>query len=186
MPASVRSKAIEPFFTTRAGSGGTGLGLSIVYGFINQSGGRLEIDSREGRGTRVIVSLPLAQEPLGDQDAFTGLRALLIDDNEVDRNATAKVLDHLGFDARTGTSAKEAIDAMGEEPFQLIVSDFDLGGAEDGLHVLRHAKAVLPNARCILISGKSVLEDARPGDISFIDKPVTGADVAAAFAARKA
>jgi signal transduction histidine kinase len=51
-------KVQEPFFSTK--QGGTGLGLAVCRALAWQNGGRLEIDSRFGRGTRVTVSLRLA------------------------------------------------------------------------------------------------------------------------------
>lgn len=60
MPADVRERATEPFFTTKAVGRGSGLGLSQVHGFTVQSKGRLEIDSSPGRGTIVRLCLPVA------------------------------------------------------------------------------------------------------------------------------
>ena len=181
MPADVQSKAIQPFFTTRAGTGGTGLGLSIVYGFINQSGGKLEIESREGQGTDVTVSLPLASDLGASENANSGRRALLVDDNAADRKATEKVLKSLGIQAKTCRSAQEAIRAMNKEQFELVVSDFDLGGSHDGLDVLASAQELLPQAYRILISGKSSFSDFPDRTAVFVEKPVTAASFSAAL-----
>jgi signal transduction histidine kinase len=62
MNADVKARALEPFFTTKPLGEGTGLGLSQVYGFVTQSNGRLEIDSEEGKGTRVRIYLPRAAD----------------------------------------------------------------------------------------------------------------------------
>ncbi|MDH5492442.1 MAG: ATP-binding protein, partial [Myxococcales bacterium] len=56
MDTLVRSRAQAPFFTTRAS--GTGLGLAIVERIVGNHGGRVEIESTRGRGTRVVIDLP--------------------------------------------------------------------------------------------------------------------------------
>jgi len=59
MSLEVRRRAFDPFFTTRRDQGGTGLGLHIVYSIVtNRLGGRLDLDSRPGSGTRVQIILP--------------------------------------------------------------------------------------------------------------------------------
>ncbi|MBW8910568.1 MAG: response regulator, partial [Sphingomonas sp.] len=55
-------RVMEPFFTTKPVGKGTGLGLSMVYGFAQQSGGAMRIDSRLGEGTRVQIWLPRAPD----------------------------------------------------------------------------------------------------------------------------
>jgi PAS domain S-box-containing protein len=59
MSLDVRRRAFDPFFTTRRDQGGTGLGLHIVYSIVtNRLGGRLDLDSEPGRGTRIQILLP--------------------------------------------------------------------------------------------------------------------------------
>ncbi len=55
------SKVFDPFFTTKEVGVGTGLGLSICYGIIDQHGGDIEIESTEGAGTTVTITLPAHQ-----------------------------------------------------------------------------------------------------------------------------
>ena len=181
MPSSVRSKAIQPFFTTRAGAGGTGLGLSIVYGFINQSGGRLEIDSQEGKGTNVILSLPLARDQSLSKENYVGKKALLVDDNDSDRRVTAKVLESLGYEVEMFSTADDGIRALNTSLLDLVVSDFDLGGSRTGLDVLSRAQKILPKADRILISGKSSFNDLPSEDAKFVEKPVTEANMSSAL-----
>jgi PAS domain S-box-containing protein len=59
MSLDVRRRAFDPFFTTRRDQGGTGLGLHIVYSIVtNRLGGRLDLDSEPGGGTRIQILLP--------------------------------------------------------------------------------------------------------------------------------
>ncbi len=58
MPAEVREKAVDPFFTTKPLGQGTGLGLSMTFGYVRQSGGYLDIESAIGRGTTVRILMP--------------------------------------------------------------------------------------------------------------------------------
>jgi PAS domain S-box-containing protein len=59
MSLDVRRRAFDPFFTTRRDQGGTGLGLHIVYSIVtNRLGGRLDLDSEQGSGTRIQIILP--------------------------------------------------------------------------------------------------------------------------------
>ena len=65
MDDETRSRAVDPFFSTKGMSRGAGLGLSMVYGAITSLGGRMLLESTPGVGTRVIVLLPRAEtEPV--------------------------------------------------------------------------------------------------------------------------
>jgi signal transduction histidine kinase len=58
----ILNRIVEPFFTTKARGHGTGLGLATVYGTLRRAGGDLRISSTPGRGTRVCMHLPHAEE----------------------------------------------------------------------------------------------------------------------------
>lgn len=59
IPDEHLSKIMDPFFTTKPVGQGTGLGLSIVHKIVQEHGGQLTIDSKEGRGTRIAITFPL-------------------------------------------------------------------------------------------------------------------------------
>lgn len=54
----IRERIFEPFFSTKPEGRGTGLGLSICQGLVNSHGGRIELDTQVGRGSRFVVRLP--------------------------------------------------------------------------------------------------------------------------------
>ncbi|MBP7571471.1 MAG: HAMP domain-containing protein [Acidobacteria bacterium] len=58
IPPEHLSRILDPFFTTK--EKGTGLGLSVVYGLIERHAGKLDISSRVGQGTTVVIRLPIA------------------------------------------------------------------------------------------------------------------------------
>ena len=61
IPAELLTKVFDPFVTTK--SEGTGLGLSISYGIISEHGGRIRLESPEGRGAAFTIELPIETAP---------------------------------------------------------------------------------------------------------------------------
>jgi len=62
IPEEIRNKIFDPFFTTKPIGQGTGLGLAISYGIVQDHGGSIEVQSKEGVGTEFIVKIPLDLE----------------------------------------------------------------------------------------------------------------------------
>jgi PAS domain S-box-containing protein len=69
IPLEHQDRVFEPFFTTKAPGQGTGLGLPMVYNIVQDHAGTVRLDSAAGRGTRVILRLPLAREELTETRA---------------------------------------------------------------------------------------------------------------------
>ena len=63
IPSDMIDKACEPFFSTRKNEGLRGLGLAIVRDIIKTHGGKMEITSPPGKGTSIILYLPVADKP---------------------------------------------------------------------------------------------------------------------------
>ncbi len=62
IPEELRARVFEPFFTTKQPGEGTGLGLALVYNIVSDHGGTVTIEAGRGRGTCVIVRLPLTRK----------------------------------------------------------------------------------------------------------------------------
>lgn len=76
IPPETLSRIFEPFYTTKPVGEGTGLGLSVSHGIVQKHGGRIEVDSRPGQGTEMLVTLPSRQTvPLSNEaDAAFAVR----------------------------------------------------------------------------------------------------------------
>lgn len=61
IPDANLSRLFDPFFTTKPVGKGTGLGLSICYGIINKMGGKIDVQSAVGKGTRFRIWIPFQQ-----------------------------------------------------------------------------------------------------------------------------
>ena len=116
MTEEVQRRAIEPFFTTKSAGRGSGLGLSMVYGFAEQSGGALRIESRLGYGARVELSLPLAgsAEPVAQAQAVESIAGdgetlLVVEDDDEVRRIAVSFLGALGYRTLAVGNAAEAL-----------------------------------------------------------------------------
>jgi two-component system, NtrC family, sensor kinase len=61
IPAEIKDKIFQPFFTTKPTGQGTGLGLSLSYDIVKAHGGEISVESKANRGTEFKVTLPLKQ-----------------------------------------------------------------------------------------------------------------------------
>jgi signal transduction histidine kinase len=77
IPADALPHVFDPFFTTKRT--GAGLGLAVCYGIVTAHGGRIEVESEEGRGTTVRVSLPAAPESAVDARAASARAAAALE-----------------------------------------------------------------------------------------------------------
>jgi PAS domain S-box-containing protein len=163
MPPDVRTRALEPFFTTKAVGKGSGLGLSMVYGFVTQSGGGMSIDSRLGYGTRVELLLPVAvsghrsaERSPASPHAVTERRAtILVVEDEADvRKIAIGFLQAAGYRVISASDAPEALALLAKEPeVDLLFSDVVLGSGMNGVELANEACRAKPGLAVLLTSG---------------------------------
>ncbi len=132
MSADVKPHIFEPFFTTKGVGRGTGLGLAVVHGFVKQSGGFIDVESEEGRGTMFSISLPLVdrapvvQQPAAAEIAARGAETvLLVEDEEAVRHLLAQGLSSYGFTVMTARDGADALHLVRERAarIDLLVTD---------------------------------------------------------------
>jgi CheY-like chemotaxis protein len=179
MSEDTRRRALEPFFTTK-GLKSTGLGLSVAYGTIQRFGGTLTIDSAEGDGTTVTVSLSVGVEkkplqPGADVGpALKGLRVLVIDDEPEVRAILADILASDGHHVLQAAGGREGLEllASGHEVDVVLT---DLGMPEmSGSDVARAIQERWPRLPVGLVTGwaeEEVTPEERSRAVFVIQKP---------------
>ena len=161
MSRTVLEHALEPFYTTKGPGKGSGLGLSMVYGFAQQSGGHLSIDSRPGAGTRVTLLLPVATGPfdgsLNRRAAVTGPgheTVLVVEDEPAVRDVAVAFLRSLGYATCEAAGAVAALEQLAAQPgIALLFSDIALGAGMTGFELVREARRLYPQLPVLLTSG---------------------------------
>ena len=131
MADDVKERVFEPFFTTKDPGKGTGLGLSMVYGIVNQSGGRIAIDSGVGAGTSFIITLPAADSVgvaddtiVETEDRSRGTESILIvEDAEDVRTLARRTLEERGYNVRVARNAAEALEISAAGNVDLLLTD---------------------------------------------------------------
>ena len=160
----VLEKVFEPFFTTKSVGTGTGLGLSQVYGFIRSSGGEVKIDSSIGRGTTVHLMFPRSSQTLPRENADAGgvrhaehdATVLVAEDDEYVAELVCEMLRELGYKAKRGATAAEALRLLEESgPFDLVLSDMIMPGKMNGLELAHEIVRREPAMPVVLMTGYS-------------------------------
>ena len=179
MDDATRTRALEPFFTTKTAGQGTGLGLSVVYGVVDALGGSLAIESAPGEGTvvevvlRAAAGLPIDPPPAvnGQVGAAEGVeRVLVVEDRDVVRELARDLLEASGFLVETAATGAEALElAESSRPFDLVVSDVVMPGLSgpELARALRLGHSGLP---VLYMSGYT--DDVL--DAEALDEPATG------------
>jgi signal transduction histidine kinase len=158
MDAATLARAGEPFFTTK--STGTGLGLSTVKSIVTAAGGALSLRSKVGVGTTVVVTLPKAQRAPTAPEAVARAVAsaeaviVLVDDDALVLNSTARGLRHLGYTVREFSSSEEAAAVLADitQPVSVLLTDVVMAG-KNGRELAELALRARPELPVIFLSG---------------------------------
>jgi len=177
MPPDVLAHVFEPFFTTKEVGQGSGLGLSQVYGFINQSQGRVQIESGVGIGTVITLYIPRAPErhdiaPSDTGAAATDRRAalvLVVDDNEELRQIVVQQVRQMGYRTLEAEDAAAGLALLrSRDDIDLLFTDIVLPGGMDGRALARAARALRADIRLLFMSGFADL-DGTSGDMPGVE-----------------
>jgi PAS domain S-box-containing protein len=180
MDEVTRARLFEPFFTTKKPGQGTGLGLATVQRIVKEAGGRIEVTTELGHGTRIDVLMPaidtFAAAVASPVVSASGQTILLVDDNLSARKSMQRILRNAGYRVLTASSGKRAIRVFAENSrkVDLLLADWMMPGlsGHDLANSLRRKNSSL---KVLLISG---YQDGGPvgdgGSYALIRKPFAG------------
>ena len=173
--------------------GGTGLGLTICRRLVEMLGGKIEAQSELGKGSifsfTTDYAVAAAELKKAEQESspagLTGLRLLVVDDNDTLVEMLCKLLKHSGLHAVGVRSGADAIDRVSKEQFDVVLVDYNMPGI-DGVETIRRIRQQLVDCaqpKIILMSGRTNEEDVgskRLMDVgvdAFLAKPFTFANL---------
>ncbi|MDO7841772.1 ATP-binding protein [Sphingomonas immobilis] len=175
MSAETIRRAFEPFFTTKEVGRGTGLGLSQIYGFIDQSAGRVRIQSQLGVGTTVEMLVPRSERLAAENEEVPELRPmvptgspeeiiLVAEDEEMVRLTNVEALRELGYFVRHASNGAEALDILATQPgVKLLFTDMVMPGMT-GRELADAARRAHPDLKVLFATGYD-REEAALGEV---------------------
>lgn len=159
----------------RRNHSGVGLGLALSARHVRRMGGRIDVDSRLGEGSTFILNLPFERcadaaediRPVVDdtvpaEDAGRAPCVLVVDDHPVNREVARIMLEAFGCEVVEVCDGQQALDAVAEQPFDLVLMDVRMP-TMDGLEATRRIRALPGSGE--LLSIVAMTADAMPEDV---------------------
>ncbi|MFD1611002.1 histidine kinase famiy protein [Sphingomonas tabacisoli] len=168
MPGHVVERATEPFFTTKREGKGTGLGLAMVTGFVQQSRGRLEIESTPGTGSTLRLIFPVSHLQIEEKEApapraassgagTTGSEHILVvEDSDDVLDLAREILTGAGYTvtaARNGDEALSIFRGADQGTFDLLFTDLVMPGGMNGMVLADEIERIAPELPILMTTG---------------------------------
>jgi len=181
MDAPTRERMFEPFFTTKPTGRGSGLGLAAAHGIVEAAGGVIGVSTAPGRGTRISVFLPRAEnvpaEPLravpAPEQQGGGETVLLVEDEAGIRALAARALERRGYNVLSASDGESALRLVesGLDGVSILVTDIAMPGM-DGRTLARRLRERRPALAVLFMSG---FVSGAPGELEapLLNKPFT-------------
>ena len=162
----------------------------MVHGLAAQLGGALNLKSVPGQGTTAEIWLPVSDRPV---DVSAGAQwkmpvaprpatILLVDDEDVVREATAEMLEDVGYTVLQADSGPAALAVLrNAQSIDLLITDYLMPGM-NGVELIRNARNVAPALLALIISGYSTIAEGPGADLPRLAKPFRQIDLAGRIA----
>ncbi len=188
IPAHLRTRIFEPYFTTKPMGVGTGVGLAVSFGIVEAHGGSIDVECPPEGGTAFHIDLPVGtadsalDEANEEAPARIAQRAILVVDDEAEvRDVLTEILceDNQVDQAASGIEALKRIET---EHYDVIVTDIRMPDL-DGLGLYEEIKRRWPEraAQIVFVTGDTLSPSSRGlmnvGDCPVIEKPFVPNDV---------
>ncbi len=183
MNQEVRDHCLDPFYSTK-GNHGAGLGLWMTYWIVRRHKAMMDIESKEGEGTKVTLRFPVLEpsreeeEELADTDmADVGpVTVLLVEDDPRVQRSIVEYIKRSGHEVETSKNGREALDMFDPDVFDVVITDQGMPGLTGSQMAVavKHRNIDTP---VILLTGFGEMSNApgsRPEGVDLVlQKPVT-------------
>jgi len=190
MSAETKRHAFDPFFTTKEVGKGTGLGLATVQAIVHDLGGRLELTSSAGEGTRVEVHLPTVPAPQAEPEPSaelgepspSGITVLVVEDEPSVRELVLELVESCGYQAIAAADGAEALAKLEclDTPIDLLFTDLLMPGMS-GRELAKRVRERCPEVRTLLTSGYDQHGAESERREAFLQKPYRPNELRAAL-----
>ncbi len=177
---NIQTQVFEPFFTTKPLDQGSGLGLSMVLGFVEQSGGSLQLESTSSKGTQVHLYLPakIRKTPISTvklprrESSNKQLKILVVEDEPDLLELIVLHLESVGHTVAAASSANSALQIIrdGYIP-QIVLTDIVMPGRIQGPELAEIATTLAPQSVFLFMTGYSGNTDVG-GTSAYAREPV--------------
>jgi two-component system, cell cycle sensor histidine kinase and response regulator CckA len=190
IPKEHLSNLFDPYFSTKQKA--SGFGLATSYSIIKRHNGVIAVDSVPGAGTTVILYVPASQKKVEALRKRTdGLvpghgRVLVMDDEEIIRDAAGLILKTAGYEVEYSKDGNEAIECYlkaveSGRPFDVVILDVTVPGGVGGKETIERLLKINPGVKAVVSSGYShdpiMAHYLDYGFRGFITKPYTPRDM---------
>jgi two-component system NtrC family sensor kinase len=195
IPADVRARVFEPYFTTKPIGVGTGVGLAVSLGIVEAHGGSLTVECPVEGGAVFVMALPVdahraaADEPVVPQrESARSLSVLVVDDEAEIREMLTEILTVARHRVASASSGREALQRIAAERYDAILTDIRMPDL-DGRDLYRHIAREWPTLaeRVAFVTGDTLTSTLREfvagSGRPVLEKPFLPSDVRRVVAA---